>query len=244
MSSTSSLMKNKPPKVRKSKKPAAAKSVNSSDLFPGVEGLYEVPLSLLCEMAWRVANADADFARLSSSASSDHALRDEDLQKFKSKWHGAIRIAHEMICVAEEGGKDRTSSAQMRLQDSLLGRGVLWHLRRDLPFTSAERQKERVSFSRGCQLISGLKDAKWAQQRFCRMFSHISEQAKNESDSQRWGVSIRPVDEYKAKGFHTEDVILFARSFKRLSKAVLRKPYERSGRFRKNKQGRKKTSKK
>jgi hypothetical protein len=99
-------------------------------------------------------------------------------------------------------------------------------------FTDAEKRADRVTFRRGCQLITGLKDARDAEKRFFFALKHIKL------------LNPKPYEHYHSKGFTLAETLEGQSALGKIPKNKIRKPYERTGNHRRNKQGRKKNPKK
>jgi hypothetical protein len=99
-------------------------------------------------------------------------------------------------------------------------------------FSAAEKERGRVAFRRGCQLITGLKEPRDAERRFLFALEHIDI------------LKREPFEHYRERGFTLAEVLEGQSALGKIPKNRVRKPYERTGNFRRNKQGRKKIPKK
>lgn len=141
-------------------------------------------------------------------------------------------MATEMLEVIEHRVKKHDLERKLNLaMDSLLEKWeeVAVGMR---SFSSGEKKANHVSFRRGCQLITGLKDPRDAERRFLFALQHIRV------------LKRKPFEHYRDNGFTLGEVVEGYDKLRTVPKNKLRKPYERTGLHRRNKQGRKKNPKK
>lgn len=214
------------------KRSSAASTPKWEPFSKYLEGRYEPRLDLLCEMAWRVAGADKTFATLVATAASSWPPT-KVMESLTEKWSAAVHIAHKLICTAEEDNERHAFVTRTLYRHDTMKRGEVIFLMNRLPISEDEREKGRVTFVRGCQLILDLKEAKWAKQKFARLMPVLAPLTPN----------AEGIAEYRRKGFDIESVALFARSYRNLPQDLKRKRTEKTGDHRRNKQGRKKNLK-
>jgi len=99
-------------------------------------------------------------------------------------------------------------------------------------FSTKEKKDNRVAFRRGCQLITGLKDPRDAERRFLFALQHI------------FILKRKDFEHYRDRGFTMAEVLEGRSELGKIPKNKIRKPYERTGNHRRNRQGRKKNPKK
>lgn len=219
----------------------------------------EALLGMACEMAWRIACTDPQFLNVASKwaggwkedAPSSGGSLDQKEGPFGSackvnepsvselgsaligRWDRAVSLAHRLITRCKNGlttdmmisaAHAAQLNAKLALHLEFLDSGAL---------TSSEKDGKRVSFRRGCKLITGLADGPDAERRFQRVFPNLARREEG----------LMQLEHYKEYGFFVGDVGIIRGAWGRLPQEVLRKPYERTGRHRRNKQGRKKNPK-
>jgi hypothetical protein len=214
------------------KRPPVASTPDRVPFSKYLDSHYEPRLDLLCEMAWRVAGTDKTFATLVATAASSWPPK-ELMERLTEKWSAAVHIAHKLICTAEEDDERHAFVTRTLWRHETMKRGEIIVMTQRLPISEDEREKGRVTFVRGCQLILGIKDESWAKQKFDRLMPILAPLTPN----------AKGIEEYQRSGFDIESVALLARSYRDLPKRLRRKPTEKTGDHRRNKQGRKKIEK-
>lgn len=232
---------------------------------------FEPPLNATCEMAWRIASTHPEFltmlsewmtgeSSLHEETFEDAMRREEDIRLGRDPesplefgrepashltelWRDALLLAD--IFVGE--GQSVISLKSNYVADCARKRKILIDLidgnGRTLKIpgtTSLEKENGWISYRRACKIITGVDKAKDAEERFDRVFTehivfpkHIQREAK-----------LQPLDFYREYGFPLLHVGLIRDAWLKLPEEALRKTYEKSGRYRRNKQGRKKNPKK
>ncbi len=153
-------------------------------------------------MAWRVASCDGPPSKLQ-----------------KDKWEESVKMAFSMIhsaCLMRRALILEILSGRQRL--SSVVDMIVPHL------TPEEDASGRVSFERGCQIVTGLKKKRDAVARFRNVAARDI----------LLGVTPQTLKKFEADGFSIFHMPPIKRAFLRLSKTVLRKPYQRSGKYAKN----------
>jgi len=214
------------------KRPPAASTPDRAPFSEYLDSHYEPRLDLLCEMAWRVAGADKTFATLVATAASSWPPK-EVMESLTEKWSVAVHIAHKLICTAEEDNERHAFVTRTLWRHETMKRGETIVMMQRLPISEDEREKGRVTFLRGCQLILEVEEKKWAKLKFDRLLPVLAPLIPN----------AKGIEEYRRNGFDIESVALFARTYRDLPKDLKRKKSEKTGEHRRNKQGRKKTLK-
>jgi len=216
----------------------------------------EALLGMACEMAWRIACTDPQFLNVASKWAGgwaeDAPSLGENLTRRKrqsgsagtaseqsisemassliARWDNAVSLTHRLITrcrnrlttdMVISAAHAAQFNAKLALHLEFLDSGAL---------TSSEKDGKRVSFRRGCKLITGLADGPDAERRFQRVFPNLARREEG----------LMQLEHYKEYGFFVGDVGIIRGAWGRLPQEVLRKPYERTGRHRRNKQGRKK----
>jgi hypothetical protein len=191
-------VKKKPPKTKKrvtiKKTASPAPEPETKRLIPKS---LNVPIDLLCDMAWRIAQAEG-FPK-----------KDMDY------WSKCVREAFLLIKTACYVRRDLLFEIHQCLKK-------IDDIPEIAPFLNEEENISGiVPFDRGCQIATGLSKKKDAIARFRRAFFDgvVSE------DQSR-------LAEYESRGFLVTDLPPLKRDFLRLrEKGLLRKPYERSGKY-------------
>ena len=176
----------------------------------------EIPLDVLCDMTHRL---------IRYNKAEDEAMKPE-------VWSHWASVAAYFITIAQ-ASRDRLALT-VDLHRSRKGLAdIHGKIMRSLPDVKAiEKQTGRMNFSRGCKRITGLSKREDAERRFYFALPHLKT------------VKKEPFEYYQKNGFSLEEVGMMEMEVHKLSQKSLRKPYERTGRHRRNKQGRKKSPKK
>jgi hypothetical protein len=228
---------------------------NQTQKAPG-----EALLGMACEMAWRIACTDPQFLNLASKwaggwaedalslggnlarrerqSGSAGKASEQSISEMGSsliaRWDNAVSLAHRLITRCRNrlttdmmisAAHDSQLNAKIAHYFAFLDSGAL---------TSSEKDEKRVSFRRGCKLITGLADGPDAERRFQRVFPHLARREEG----------FMQLEHYQKHGFFAGDVGVIRGAWGRLPQEILRKPYEKTGRYRRNKQGREKKPKK
>jgi len=193
---------------------------------------FEVPLGATCEMAWRIVSINPEFLRTAwewmGSASKTPSPRSES--SLTQTWGGAVRLAYKLIAQCQftiTGEALIAAASEKQIRDKI--EAAIASLNSD-DLLSSESESNRVTFRRGCRLVTGLIDGPDAEKRFERLFPAILRKEKG----------LLGLEHYREHGFCLTDLGLIRHVWALLPKGMLRKPYER----RKGKRGRKKNPKK
>ena len=217
--------------VAKNNRPLAQPDPNYQALFdtePPPIPAEEEPLDLLCDLAWRLATSHSFVETIEEWDYSPTTTQ------WSTVWDKAVQEAGRMIHRARAHNMHRAKSSANFWRWIDKTRNGLATLRKENKLTQAEEVMGRVSFRRGCKLITALSDGPDAEKRFLHAMQIRSFAS----------MGVGTDTEYKSKGFRLRDVVTFSDAYKNLPRSALRKPYEKSGRYRRNKQGRKKNPKK
>lgn len=204
--------------MKKPSKPIQKKT-NSGSSQPRSSARFtvdQIPLDVLCDMTHHLIRY----------RKAENEAMDPDF------WSEMAYVAAYFIALAE-ASRDRLA-LKVEIERSRKGLSEqMGEIMRTLPDVKAqEKQTGRMGFSRGCKRITGLSKKEDAERRFYFVLEHLKL------------VSKQPFEHYQKNGFSLAEVGLMEREIQRLPKESIRKPYERTGRFRRNKQGRKKSPKK
>jgi hypothetical protein len=156
----------------------------------------EIPLDLLCDIAWRIASAR------------------NALPADKVAWYRCVSEANDLIRAAIE-------VLQLE-QHELKTKRYEKHAERELSslLTEEEHIGDHVSFKRGCQLVTGVKDANDAEARFRRACARGFLMVDGDTFA-----------DFETNGFHSSDLPALRVRYLGVDKRELRKEYELSGKF-------------
>jgi hypothetical protein len=198
----------------------------------GDPAYHNAPMDLLCEVAWKIACFNQRFTESLPEALATPKVSTKPLLEL---WNQAVHLAHAMIDEAKRENKVLAEEAAIRWADISEDTESYWTLAKGSALTTEEKEKHSVSFRRGCKLITGLLDGPDAEKRFAVVLPLLGQNLRR---------SARPLESYKLHGFSVAHLSQLVRAFKKLPKEALRKPYEKTGRYRRNKQGRPRNPKK
>jgi hypothetical protein len=212
-----------------SKKKGGTGSKPSDALAPAS---HEPPMDLLCDVAWKVACCNQRFSEAIPEALATPPAGKEALLPL---WRQAVHLAHVMISEAKRENKQLAEEAAIRW--GMISEDLEQYMafRDGSALTTEEKERNSVSFRRGCKFITGLLDGRDAEKRFALVLPWLGRHTRK---------PVRPLDSYKSHGFSVAHLSMLLRAFKKLPKEALRKPYEKTGRYRRNKQGRPRNPKK
>ena len=184
-----------------------------------------VPLDLLCEMAWRLSKDSLSQGFKRWDGTVDHRLELEEA--LGGVWIQSLERADEMI---REAIRVRQTERQKYFDTAKFQQ---WITAKVMPLlTAEEKQTDKVSYVRGCQLITGLKKKADAMERFELLVEKNIQGFLWDSPSK-----------FREQGFSVDDVARRVFKHQTLPKEIVRKPYEYTGRFVGKSRLRKKNSK-
>lgn len=204
--------------MKKSLKPATKKADSPSAQPTSLTDITvdQIPLDLLCDMA-------------------HHLIRYKGAEGVATEgntWENMVEVAALFIMHAQGARNSLALRMQAEKMEGNLAE-TCGRLMRMLPDVKPqEKSAGQMSFSRGCKRITGLSKREDAERRFYFALPHLRTLSK------------MPFEHYQKNGFTLEEVGVGEVLFRKLSKTSLRKPYEKTGHHRQNKQGRKKSPKK
>jgi hypothetical protein len=184
-----------------------------------------VPLDLLCAVAWRLAEGSLSQGFKHWDGTLDHRL---DLEEgLDAVWIQSLERADDMI-------REAIRVRQMKSQTYSGGEYFKqWTAEKILPLlTAEEKETNKVSYERGCQLITGLKKKRDATQRF-ELLTEVT------GTDFFWDSAPK----LRERGFSVDELARRVRMHQELPKNLVRKPYQKSGRFARKPQTGKKTRK-
>ena len=141
-----------------------------------------VPLDVLCDMAWRIAQARNALPVVAIS-------RDVLSSAMSLEWQAAVKQAYALIQVADLHRKEAHASAQISPH---VQNAVDTIRSKMMPM---ELEKGVVPFGRGCRLITGIDKKKTAVELFHRAI-----------DRGYMPISPRMLREFEADGFFFDDM--------------------------------------
>lgn len=231
-----------------SQKKNSSPSESADSEKPGTSR-FEVPLDAACDMAWRIASTHPQFhemvLEMMPRKKSSFLTEPEDdfgveevgegsESSIMHVWDAAMSLAYEFISRGRYISGMRAifaTNAASKHQDWVDAAVSAM----DIPDLSpTERENAKVDFRRGCKLVTGLLDGPDAERRFQRIYPTLEDGEKD----------MMPIEFYRDFGFPLLHLGVIRDAWLKLPKDVLRKPYEKTGRYRRNKQGRKKKPKK
>lgn len=163
-----------------------------------------IPLDLLCDMAWRItAKEDGHTVRFGA-------------------WIQCVHQADHMIREAYRVRERSALTAEIAEQDWQ----KQWQTRKAIiepMLTPQERKATRVEFERGCQIITGIKKRREAVLKVDMVWTRFMWD-ENEVGLADWG-------DAQKKGWRLDDLAGAYLQYQSKPKHLLRKPYEKSGRF-------------
>jgi len=176
----------------------------------------QIPLDVLCDMTHHL---------IRYNKAEDEAVKPE-------VWGHWATVAAYFITIAQASRDRLALTVDLHKTRKDLA-DTYGEIMRSLPDVKAnEKQTGRMNFSRGCKRITGLSKREDAERRLYFALPHLKMVRK------------QPFEYYQKNGFSLEEVGMMEMEVQKLSPKSLRKPYKRTGNFRKNKQGRKKSPKK
>jgi hypothetical protein len=176
----------------------------------------QIPLDLLCDMTHQIIR----YKKLEDAAMDPKVW--SEMATAAAFFITLAKASRDRLALTVEGERLRGDLAE-----------AYGEIVRSLPdVKTTEKQAGRMNFSRGCKRITGLSKREDAERRFYFALPHLKT------------VKRQPFEHYQKNGFLLEEVGMMEAEVHKLSQKSLRKPYERTGNFRRNKQGRKKSPKK
>lgn len=169
----------------------------------------DIPIDLLCEMAWRLV-------KKSQTGQVDPLSWMESLKEAVGMIRTAIDATH---------WEERARSQRSWLEN--LAKTKIKPL-----LTAREVSMNWISYERGCQIYTGIKKRADAVKRHETMHK----------DREIFMGGPAPCD-FKRDGFAPEELAWMKWTYDHTPPSLRRKTYERAGRYRRNKQGRKRKSK-
>lgn len=227
-------MKLRPPQKKSpTKKLRARKAAEGWSHWSGVT----IEPNHMYAMSWRIASSHPEFLKMTSLCLSgwekDQFPR-EVYKQVAGLWRCACKLAYEFVAVSEMTIGGQRMIAEAKEAEIRRKIGAIADVRGSSFFTLEERETTRVSFKRACKFVTGLSDGPDAEKRFDRVFTSLSLREKG----------LMPLEHYREHGFAMIDLGVIREAWLKLPKEGLRKKYEKSGKYRRNKQGRKKNPKK
>ena len=191
-----------------------------------------------CEMAWRIALTHPQFQQMVAEwmAGGPRSPAEEPSELLIETWEDAVMLAYEFIRYGKVVVGMRAIGGAMRVKDRREKNAAALDALNLSTLTASERESRSVTFRRGCKLVTGLIDGPDAEKRFERIFPAIVER---ESEGE-----YEQLDHYREHGFRLYTLGVLRNAWRKLPLEVLRKPYEKSGKYRRNKQGRPRNPKK
>jgi hypothetical protein len=221
----------------------------------------ETSLDAICDMAWRIASTQPQFLTMVSGWLKGEEIQQDPYERMEDNgepispfdikpadelmdtWRYAFLLADNFIAEVKRLQSARTEHEEAYAKEHRFWQDWLNQENANVDITGltlAERNNGLVSFRRACKLITGLKDGPDAERRFERIFTTrlvFPRRLQTEAN-------LQPLEFYRDYGFNLIVLGIIREAWLKLPKEKLRKGYEKSGRYRRNKQGRKKKPKK
>lgn len=184
----------------------------------------KTPVAVVCDLAWRIASANKTFKKNIADALTDEDPRHAILES-GALWDRAVQVASELAHGAGFGSRtgDQLVAVLAQQASTVVAVGKLF-IKEGL-LTPQEIKEDRVSFRQGCRLITGLQDGPDAEKRFERVLPEMKSPLR----------VFKTHEEYKEQGFTMFDVAELNLGYAGLPAKTLRKPYEKTGRYRRRK---------